>query len=215
MANVYIYVVKYDFGFAPNPFGGVCTLSCCKPKIRKRAVVGDWVIGMGGRDLKATGRCVFATQITGAMTFEEYWASPDFRGKRPKRNGSRKKMVGDNIYWRDPETGAWNQENSIHSRQDGSRDPGNTGHDTSVDRILISERFLYFGINAPTVPARMLTAINYKNGRGHRVFTDQQCKPLLDWVVEQGGGPMNLVLGNPFQFHQADKRYSLTANRMI
>ncbi|KQO67642.1 hypothetical protein ASF22_20085 [Methylobacterium sp. Leaf87] len=83
------------------------------------------------------------------------------------------------------------------------------------DRILISERFLYFGINAPTVPARMLTAINYRNGRGHRVFTDHQCKPLLDWIAEQGGGQMNLVLGNPFQFHQADKRYSLAAKRMI
>lgn len=32
---VYEYVMTYDTGFAPNPFYGVCTLACCKPKIRK------------------------------------------------------------------------------------------------------------------------------------------------------------------------------------
>ncbi len=31
----YEYVMTSDIGFAPNPFYGVCTLACCKPKIRK------------------------------------------------------------------------------------------------------------------------------------------------------------------------------------
>ena len=31
---IYQYVLKVDHGFAPNPFYGVCTLACCKPRMR-------------------------------------------------------------------------------------------------------------------------------------------------------------------------------------
>jgi hypothetical protein len=51
MANVYVYVVDRDFGFAPNPFYGVLTLATCKPRIRSVASMGDWVIGVGGARL--------------------------------------------------------------------------------------------------------------------------------------------------------------------
>ena len=44
--NFYVYVVAKDGGFAPNPFHGVCTLACCKPRIRSRARIGDWVLGL-------------------------------------------------------------------------------------------------------------------------------------------------------------------------
>ena len=42
----YSYVIKRDFGFAPNPFGEFCTLATCKPVIRKVANVNDWVFGI-------------------------------------------------------------------------------------------------------------------------------------------------------------------------
>jgi Nucleotide modification associated domain 2 len=98
MAKVYMYVVARDFGFAPNPFHGVCTLATCKPIIRRTAQIGDWVIGMGGSKLKAPGRCIYAMQVTGALSFDEYWAAPEYQAKKPVRNGSRKTIVGDNIY---------------------------------------------------------------------------------------------------------------------
>ena len=56
MSRVYMYVVDRDFGFAPNPFHGVCTLATCKPAIRKGARVGDWVIGMGGSRSQCDGK---------------------------------------------------------------------------------------------------------------------------------------------------------------
>lgn len=84
-----MYVVDRDFGFAPNPFHGVCTLATCKPRIRGVAKVGDWVVGVGGSALKATGRCIYFMQITGSLTFNEYWLHADFQSKRPARNGSR------------------------------------------------------------------------------------------------------------------------------
>lgn len=40
--RVYSYVMIADNGFAPNPYYGICTLACCKPRIRKG--VGDYVI---------------------------------------------------------------------------------------------------------------------------------------------------------------------------
>jgi hypothetical protein len=43
--------VARDYGFAPNPFFGVCTLATCKPKIRKAAAIGDWVVGTGSSRL--------------------------------------------------------------------------------------------------------------------------------------------------------------------
>ena len=101
MPSVFVYVVDRDFGFAPNPFHGYCTLATCKPRIRKTAQIGDWVIGMAGSRLNATGRCVFAMQITATISFDEYWANPIYNEKKPVRNGSRKMMVGDNIYHRD------------------------------------------------------------------------------------------------------------------
>ena len=47
MTKVYMYVVDRDFGFAPNPFHGFCTLATCKPRTRRVAKVGDWIVGMG------------------------------------------------------------------------------------------------------------------------------------------------------------------------
>ena len=83
MSRVYMYVVKGDFGFAPNPFHGACTLATCKPPIRKGARVGDWVIGMGGSRLNATGRCIYAMEVTQAFTFNGYWDPSRIPGQAP------------------------------------------------------------------------------------------------------------------------------------
>jgi hypothetical protein len=81
--RVYIYVVAGDFGFAPNPFHGFCTLATCKPRIRATAKLGDWIVGMGGADLNAVGRCIYAMRVSKALNFNEYWKMPEYRCKRP------------------------------------------------------------------------------------------------------------------------------------
>ena len=214
LPRVYIYVLKYDLGFAPNPFDGVCTFACCKPVIRRTAQVGDWLVGVGGRSLRATGRCIFAMEVTGAMTFDEYWASPLYRSKRPSRNGTRKSLVGDNIYWRDAR-GEWRQENSVHSRPDGRQDADNTSHDTSEDRILTSQRFIYFGRSAPAVPTAIFAELGYRNGRGHMGYDLSMCSALLAWIAGQADGAMNRVVDKPFQYEAGNKRYSKRDDRLI
>ena len=67
--NVYSYIVSTDSGFAPNPFGEFCTLSCCKPVIRRSASVGDWVVGLAPKSLG--NGIVFAMEVTEKMTITE------------------------------------------------------------------------------------------------------------------------------------------------
>ena len=93
--RVFSYVVANDGGFAPNPFHGVCTLACCKPKIRASAEVGDLVIGL----TKRSERLVYMMLVSEALDFEDYWADPRFEVKKPKRPArTATQFVGDNIY---------------------------------------------------------------------------------------------------------------------
>lgn len=216
MPSTYIYAVSYDLGFAPNPFGGVCTLACCKPNIRQRAKHGDWIIGLTGTKLKPAKRCVFAMVVTGSMTFEEYWVHPDFATRRPKRNGSPKKQVGDNIYHRENADKIWLQENSVHSLQDGSQCVLNTSHDTRINRILISDRFIYYGDSAPLVPAQILASLKYeRNPRDYRRFDTKDAKQLTDWLDTEMVAHPNSILGDPIDFASTEKRYSASLQRMV
>ena len=216
-AKVYVYVVARDFGFAPNPFHGVCTLATCKPDIRRVAQVGDRVIGMGGAALGTVGRCVYAMEVTSTMTFDEYWADPAFRCKRPVRNGSLRVMVGDNIYHRegDGDEAPWRQEDSHHSRPDGSPDPVNLRTDTQTDRVLISTRFVYFGQTAPVVPTRLLEDMDYRNVRKHRTYQARDCGGLLDWLDSESRGGSVGVLDDPHQFEHGGARYSGERKRVL
>lgn len=215
MSKVYIYVVDRDFGFAPNPFHGICTLATCKPGIRNTAKVGDWVIGMGGGRLNATGRCVFAMRITEKITFNEYWLSPVYLDKRPIRNGSFRMMVGDNIYFLNPESNQWQQADSHHSNADGSLNEKNLSTDTKSDKVLISRHFYYFGNSAPNVPADIISEIGFKNGIGHRVYDREKCVRLTAWLESTFGLEVNTVQGDPFDFEISDKRYSGEGSKII
>jgi hypothetical protein len=44
-ATLRSYVITSDTGFAPNVTGGYCTLATCKPRIRRNADVGEWILG--------------------------------------------------------------------------------------------------------------------------------------------------------------------------
>jgi len=216
MADVYVYAVTYDLGFAPNPFGGLCSLACCKPNIRQRAHHGDWIVGLTGTKLKPAKRCVFGMVVTGDMSFEEYWVHPDYATRRPKRNGSPKKQVGDNIYHRVTADTPWVQEDSVHSRQDGAQCPLNTRHDTRINRVLLSERFIYFGASAPLVPAAILNELGYnKNARDYRRFDANQASALIDWLEPQLAARPGAVLDDPIDFDSSSMRFSASLQKMI
>jgi hypothetical protein len=177
VSRLHSYVVRYDSGFAPNPFYGFCTLATCKPDIRKTAAIGDWVVGTGSADkkLKRGGFVVYAMRVTETLSFTEYWDDPRFLRKRPDLSRSRMRQCGDNIYSKNA-AGAWQQQNSFHSQDNGSPNQRHINRDTgTTDRVLVSNAFVYFGGEGPKIPAKFR---NYggqdicKIGQGRKIFDD-------------------------------------------
>ncbi len=156
--NYFFYKVDHDYGLAPNPFHGYCTLAVCKSQIRKSAKlnIGDWIIGISGKNISTTNKVIFAMRLEEKITFNEYWNDERFTNKKPVVNGSLTQMYGDNFYYQ--ENGKWIQENSAHSKSNGETNgkyTPNDGHctrDTGGEFVLISQHFYYFGDNAPEVP---------------------------------------------------------------
>ncbi len=210
MSNLFMYVVDRDFGFAPNPFHNLCTLATCKPITRRVAQVNDWIIGMGGARLNATGRCIFAMRISEIITFNEYWLNPEYKDKKPVRNGSKKMVVGDNIYNRI--NGVWHQANSHHSLPDGTPNIHNIRNDTQTNNVLVSNYFFYFGSSAVEIPSEILQKIGYKNGRNHRKFSITSAKGLLDFLEKNYR--INMVYADPFDFNSASSRFSAKTNKV-
>jgi hypothetical protein len=123
--KLYSYVVDHDTGYAPNPFGGLCTLACCKFRkgktgrrnIVELAQIGDWVVGIGGASKRSSGRgkIIYAMQVTKNIPFAEYCHSPQYRGRKDAKENS------PNEPWR---------------------------------QALISKHFYYFGCDAKQIPKR-------------------------------------------------------------
>ena len=73
--KLYSYCIPVDDGAAPNPYWGVCTLTICKPAIRRTASIGDWVIGTGAKNVNGkdySNKLVYAMLVTDKMTLPEY-----------------------------------------------------------------------------------------------------------------------------------------------
>jgi hypothetical protein len=138
--RLHSYIVEHDKGFAPNPFHGVCTLAACKPKIRKYAGAGEYVIGTGSKKRGMQGRLIYLMKIFEVITFDQYWTDRRYLRKRPVMNGSRAQRYGDNIYHRDPITQSWIQEHSFHSQEGGLCDPDNLEVDTGTTEKILLER---------------------------------------------------------------------------
>ena len=90
MGRGFSYIITRDFGFAPNPFHGILTLATCKPKIRKAAQVGDYLMGNSN---KASGnKLIYMAKVDEILTFDEYWSDVRFQCKKPVMNGSFKTL---------------------------------------------------------------------------------------------------------------------------
>jgi hypothetical protein len=187
--QLFSYVVARDYGFAPNPFMNVCTLATCKPKIRKRVQIGDWVVGTGTAQRGRSGRLVFAMRVSEGMTFDEYWRDPRFQEKKPNLRGSKKQAFGDNIYHRPSPGKPWQQLNSHHSFADGTCNPANIRNDTQTNRVLIGEDYVYWGGAGPKIPGKFR---NYGGAdicarRGHKNnFPDDMIADFVAWLRDSG-----------------------------
>ena len=205
MPRIYSYVVRYDSGFAPNPFYGYCTLATCKPDIRKAARPGDWVVGSGSaaRPVRRGGYLVHAMRVTEILSFEEYNADPRFVRKKPYRSGSRKQSCGDNIYFRNPAGNCWLQRDSFHTTDAGEQHPRHIARDTGVNRVLISDDFIYYGGYGPRIPEELVDAGGRsvcKHGIGRNVFDDVGLIAAFEqWIRSLGEAGYK---GAPYEWRQ-------------
>jgi hypothetical protein len=202
VTRIYSYVVRYDSGFAPNPFYNYCTLATCMTSIRRSAKVGDWVVGSGSNDLsiRRGGHLVYAMRVTEAIKFDGYDIDPRFESKKPYRNGSRKQSCGDNIYFRASAGPVWHQRDSFHSGPDGSMIPDHVAHDTGVDRVLISSDFAYFGGEGPKFPDKLQDQKGrhlYKMGIGVTHFDDTKLISSFEQWIRSFG--VSGYQGAPFE----------------
>ena len=187
--RLHSYVLDHDYGFAPNPFHGVCTLATCKPSIREHAEVGDYVVGTGCAKRRRRGFLVYFMRVEEITTFDVYWSDPRFTRKRPLLRGSKMQAFGDNIYHRDSATGRWRQANSLHSLHDGSANPANVDRDTKSRNVLIGSEYAYWGGSGPKIPEqyRDFNGIDVCARRGHRNrFPKELRDQFIDWLHSLG-----------------------------
>lgn len=187
--KIYSYVVARDYGFAPNPFYGYCTLATCKPQIRKHAKIGDIIIGT--RSTPRNYDLVFWMEVNEIIKFDEYWNDERFSNKKPDLYSGNKRAFGDNIYHRG-KNGIWIQEDSHHTDYDGSSIQKNINTDTSSENVLISTNFSYWGDDSISLPNEFY-AIK-KIGPGHKSdFPDLLKSSVANWLKCQEKG----LLGKP------------------
>ena len=170
--RVHTYVISTDAGSAPN-YGSPCvTLAVCKPRIRRKASVGELVMAFAGKNVNAhePHTVVWAGLVSEKLTFPQYWNDKRFRNKRPDRSqrpDNFYKPVGSELVW---------VENNVH-------DPDAIGHDTGGQFVLTFPRAWRFGAHGPLLPTEF--GLRMTGGRrGERVvdLTDNTWRRLRAWL---------------------------------
>ena len=208
--TLYSYIVPRDYGFAPNPFNGYCTLATCKPRIRKTAGVGDWVIGTTSKCKHGvSGHLIYAMRVSEKITFDDYWNDKRFQVKKPHMNGSLKQAFGDNIYHQveGKRRKKWSQENSHHSYEGGVINYNNLERDTEFPFVLISNHFFYFGENYIDLPGKLKDLV--MSTQGHKSNHNLKLvEKFVKWIEAKHALGMR---GNPLRFTSFE-RYKGTKN---
>lgn len=191
--RLFSYCIPIDDGAAPNPFWGVCTLAICKPVIRRVAEKGDWIAGVGSKNVNEkdySGKLVYAMKVTDKMTMEEYdkYCKKVLINRIPDLNHKDyRRKVGDSIY--DFQLNPKGQlRDSVHSLSNVKTDLGGK-------YVLLSEHFYYFGDKAVCIPPEHRGII--KQGQGHQSNKNEPYKQEFLLWLESRAYALNELHGNP------------------
>jgi hypothetical protein len=176
--KLFSYVVEHDNGFAPNPFGGYCTLAWCKyanPKSNKRNLVemaayykndlkeDVWILGTGGcsHESAGNGKIIYVMRVTKALELDKYDKDKTFKSK--------KYIKGIN------ECGDW-RFNIDYKR-----------NEHKIERfVLVSNDFYYFGKDAEEIRNDFKIGGIEKKFWGYKCnFKSDLVSDFIDWVREE------------------------------
>lgn len=166
--QIFRYVVQYDGGSAPNPFGRWCSLAICKPQIRRTAKVGDWIIGLRS---KSVDHVVYVMRVEERLSFADYWNGNRFASKRPDKS-----LCPDNIYRPDEHGQLTWVENKVH-------DEGHKEHDLGGQWVLVGREFWYFGDQSPQLPTELVHLIHERQAHSvHKNRKETDIAQLKQWL---------------------------------
>lgn len=196
--KLYSYIVTHDTGFAPNPFWGCCTLANCKPRIRRTASEGDWIVGLSRK--ASENRLIYAMKVDEITDFATYYNDPRFAAKQPDfTKGTVVYKCGDNIY-APMSGGRFRQLQSSHSNGE-NENPKTKAHDLEGRNVLIGHRYVYFGMDGPELPTA-LEAL--KVGRAHKCrFPPEVIESFLTFIEQFDNG----VVGRPARWPEHDQSW--------
>jgi hypothetical protein len=167
--KLYSYIVVSDYGFAPNPFQGMCTLAACTPNhIGIKAKKDDWIVGF--EDARRGHNLLYAMRIEQVLHFNDYHSKEEFQAKIPRKSDDWRDLCGDNLYFLD-ESGKWDRvESHFHKKWELF------AKDTKHPHVFIAKHFYYFGDQSIESPQKFKSLI----------FARQGCKSKHDPDVVGG-----------------------------
>ena len=178
--RIHTYVIAVDAGSAPNYDSPFVTLTVCKPRIRRKAVVGDCVFAFafaGGRVNPSDPHAVvWAGIVSEVVPLAEYWSDRRFAGKKPGRTA-----LPDNFYR--PARGGFIQvPNPIHGEDSLLRD-------ISGVNALVFDPAWRFGAYGPRLPAEFgLRMVGGRRGERICELATEEWRKLHRWLTAQTPG---------------------------
>jgi hypothetical protein len=182
---LYSYKMTSDSGFAPNPFFGFMTLATCKPQIRKKKRIGDYIAGFTSKQLcndpPGQERLVFIMKLTNKISYDEYWDGLPFALKKPSKR-STIETRGDNIY-----------KPALAGRSftiDNYEQIPNLFHhekerpiDVSGQFVLLSNDFYYFGAGAILVNQFAIRIPRTQSSHGVKTTDEGEIEKMIDYIT--------------------------------
>ena len=187
--KLFSYIVKYDWGAAPNPYWGYCTLVICKPRIRNSTAVGNWIVGSGSANNPYDGKdysnkIIYAMKVTDVVELEKYneicLGKTDYGDKLAKKipkysSKNYPERMGDCIYYNiSYEPKKADMRLGVHGNDCLKRD-------LSSNKALISNHYYYFGEKAIDIKGDLEPII--ATTQGHRSNANKDyAQEFIDWI---------------------------------
>lgn len=176
--RVHTYVIAVDAGSAPNYDRPCVTLAVCKPRIRKKAQIGELVLAFAGKQVNPIEphSVVWAGIVSEKMSFADYWNDRRFAGKKPDKS-----KHPDNFY-RPANGGLEWVTNEVHG-------PEATEHDTNGKFVLAFSQAWQFRTHGPVMPTDFdLRMVNGRRGERVTELPGEVWRRLRTWLDRNAEG---------------------------